>query len=99
SEVLLYEQYPNNYLSDVARRMRWIRGDWQLLNWLYPYVRKADGTRDKNPLSPLSWWKLFDNLRRSLVAPSLLVLLFCSLLWVPNPLYWLGALTLVWLLP
>ncbi|HEP0605435.1 TPA: GH36-type glycosyl hydrolase domain-containing protein [Raoultella ornithinolytica] len=99
SEVLLYEQYPNNYLSDVARRMRWIRGDWQLLNWLCPYVRKADGTRDKNPLSPLSWWKLFDNLRRSLVAPSLLVLLFCSLLWVPNPLYWLGALTLVWLLP
>jgi hypothetical protein len=80
SEVLLYEQYPNNYLSDVARRTRWIRGDWQLLNWLSPYVRKADGTRDKNPLSPLSWWKLFDNLRRSLVAPSLLVLLFvpCS---------------------
>ncbi|ROS20966.1 GH36-type glycosyl hydrolase domain-containing protein [Raoultella terrigena] len=99
SEVLLYEQYPNNYLSDVARRTRWIRGDWQLLNWLSPYVRKADGTRDKNPLSALSCWKLFDNLRRSLVSPSLLALLFCSLLLVPNPLYWLGALALVWLLP
>ncbi|MBF4177678.1 GH36-type glycosyl hydrolase domain-containing protein [Lelliottia nimipressuralis] len=99
SEVLLYEQYPNNYLSDVARRTRWIRGDWQLLNWLKPRVRKADGTRDKNPLSALSYWKLFDNLRRSLVAPSLLTLLFCTLLWVPNPLYWLGVLALVWLLP
>lgn len=68
SEVLLYEQYPNNYLSDVARRSRWIRGDWQLLNWLKPRVRKADGTRSKNPLTALSYWKLLDNLRRSLVA-------------------------------
>src|SRR5690606_22501826 len=33
------------------------------------------------------------------VAPSLLVLLFCALLWVPNPLYWLGVLTIFWLLP
>lgn len=99
SEVLLYEQYPNNYLSDVARRSRWIRGDWQLLNWLRPRVRKADGSRVRNPLSALSYWKLFDNLRRSLVAPSLLVLLFFTLLWVPNPFYWLGVLTLIWLLP
>ncbi|MBH2998317.1 cyclic beta 1-2 glucan synthetase [Serratia marcescens] len=99
SEVLLYEQYPNNYLSDVARRSRWIRGDWQLLNWLKLRVRKADGSRDKNPLSALSYWKLFDNLRRSLVAPSLLILLFLTLLWVPNPVYWLGMLALIWLLP
>ena len=49
--------------------------------------------------SLLSCWKLFDNLRRSLVAPSLLVLLFCALIWVPNPFYWLGVVTLVWLLP
>lgn len=99
SEVLLYEQYPNNYLSDVMRRTRWIRGDWQLLNWLKLHVKKADGTRDKNQLSALSYWKLFDNLRRSLVAPSFLALLFCTLLWVPNPLYWLGVLALAWLLP
>ena len=99
SEVLLYEQYPNNYLSDVARRTRWIRGDWQLLNWLKLHVRKADGTQDKNPLSALSRWKLFDNLRRSLVAPSLLVLLFSALLWVPNTWYWLGIMALIWLLP
>ncbi|HBV40048.1 MAG TPA: cyclic beta 1-2 glucan synthetase, partial [Erwinia sp.] len=77
----------------------WIRGDWQLLNWLKLRVRKADGTKDKNPLSALSRWKLFDNLRRSLVAPSLLVLLFSTLLWVPNPWYWSGVLTLIWLLP
>ncbi|SLM62712.1 MULTISPECIES: glycoside hydrolase family 94 protein [Dickeya] len=99
SEVLLYEQHPNNYLSDVARRTRWIRGDWQLLNWLKPRVRKADNREDKNPLSALSCWKIFDNLRRSLVAPSLLVLLFYALLWQAYPLYWLSVLALAWLLP
>ncbi|WP_374189826.1 GH36-type glycosyl hydrolase domain-containing protein [Erwinia sorbitola] len=99
SEVLLYEQYPANYLSDVARRTRWIRGDWQLLNWLKLRVTRADGSRDKNPLSTLSRWKLVDNLRRSLVAPALLLLLFAAVLWVPNPLYWLVLLAMVLLLP
>jgi cyclic beta-1,2-glucan synthetase len=99
SEVLLYEQYPNNYLTDVARHTRWIRGDWQLLNWLKPRVTRADGTRDKNPLSALSRWKLFDNLRRSLVAPSLLILIFCALLLVPNPFFWLGVLAIALLMP
>lgn len=99
SEVLLYEEYPNNYLSDVARRTRWIRGDWQLLNWLRLRVRRADGTRAKNPLTALSRWKLLDNLRRSLVSPALLFLIGCTLLWVPNPLYWLGVLAMVLLLP
>lgn len=99
SEVLLYEQYPNHYLTDVARHTRWIRGDWQLLNWLKPWVRKADGSHGKNPLSTLSRWKLLDNLRRSLVAPSLLALLFCAMLLVPNPLYWLSVLAIVVLLP
>ncbi|MCI4205464.1 GH36-type glycosyl hydrolase domain-containing protein [Dickeya dianthicola] len=99
SEVLLYEQYPNNYLTDVARHTRWIRGDWQLLNWLKPRVRTADGSFAKNPLSALSRWKLLDNLRRSLVAPSLWGLLFCALLLVPNPFYWLGILAMTLLLP
>jgi cellobiose phosphorylase len=99
SEVLLYEQYPDNYLTDVARRTRWIRGDWQLLNWLRLNVRKADGTHDRNALSILSRWKLLDNLRRSLVAPSLLALVFCAILLVPNPLYWAGVLAAVLLLP
>ncbi|MCW2485231.1 cyclic beta 1-2 glucan synthetase [Candidatus Symbiopectobacterium sp. NZEC127] len=99
SDVLLYEQYPNHYLADVARRTRWIRGDWQLLNWLKPQVMRADGSHSKNPLSLLSRWKLFDNLRRSLVPPAFLTLLFCALLAVPNHAYWLSALTLTVLLP
>ncbi len=99
SEVLLYEQYPVNYLTDVARSTRWIRGDWQLLNWLKLRVTQADGSHVPNPLSTLSRWKLFDNLRRSLVAPAFLALLFCAFLLVPNPLYWLAVLAMVLLLP
>lgn len=99
SDILLYEQYPNHYLTDVARRIRWIRGDWQLLNWLRPNVIQADGTQTKNPLSLLSRWKLLDNLRRSLVPPAFLTLLLCAMLVVPNKAYWLSALTLTLLLP
>ena len=30
SDVPLYEKSPSSYLADVKRRIRWIRGDWQL---------------------------------------------------------------------
>ncbi|MDX1988080.1 MAG: glucoamylase family protein [Candidatus Obscuribacter sp.] len=79
SDVQLYEEYPSSYLADMTRRYRWIRGDWQLLPWLMPLVPMA-GSLTWNRLSALSIWKLFDNLRRSLVAPALL-LWFC-LTWV-----------------
>ncbi|RPJ50326.1 MAG: cyclic beta 1-2 glucan synthetase, partial [Acidobacteria bacterium] len=74
SDVQLYEDYPHRYSADVSRRHRWIRGDWQIARWLLPRVPGVDGRRQKNPLSGLSRWKIFDNLRRSLV-PSALTLL------------------------
>ena len=99
SNVVLYEHYPDNYLSDVARRFRWVRGDWQLLNWLRLRVRLADGSHQSNPLSALSRWKLFDNLRRSVVAPALLMLIFLTFTYVANPIFWLGCIVLYLLLP
>ncbi|KAA8998984.1 cyclic beta 1-2 glucan synthetase [Affinibrenneria salicis] len=99
SDVVFYEQYPASYLIDVARRVRWIRGDWQLLNWLRRRVRLADGARLPNPLSRLSRWKLLDNLRRSLVAPSLLSIIFCLFFALPNPFHWLCFLSMILLLP
>ncbi|MDZ7625925.1 MAG: hypothetical protein U5J96_15955 [Ignavibacteriaceae bacterium] len=38
SDIELYEEYPSRYITDVNRRHRWIRGDWQLLRWLLPVV-------------------------------------------------------------
>ncbi len=76
---------------EASRRHRWIRGDWQLAGWLLPRVPAppgADGSKAKrqpNPLSALSVWKIFDNLRRSLVPPSLLALLAGGWLFGPGP--------------
>lgn len=78
SDVVLYEEHPSHYIEDLKRRRRWIRGDWQILYWLLPRVPLRDGTWEKNPLSLISRWKIFDNLRRSLVPIATLVVLFLA---------------------
>ncbi len=70
SDLELYESYPSRYITDADRRYRWIRGDWQIAQWLLPQVPGPNATRINNPLSTLSEWKIFDNLRRSLVPIS-----------------------------
>ncbi|KKW20181.1 MAG: hypothetical protein UY62_C0062G0001, partial [Parcubacteria group bacterium GW2011_GWF2_50_9] len=77
TDVQFYEEFPSGYLKDASRRHRWIRGDWQILPWLFATVRGKGGVKDKNPISFLSQWKIADNLRRSLVPPAT-VLLFLS---------------------
>jgi cellobiose phosphorylase len=83
SDVELYETFPSRYCVDVARRHRWIRGDWQIAPWLLSRVPRLAPHCPENPLSALSQWKLFDNLRRSLVPGALLLLLLSS--WVLLP--------------
>lgn len=78
SDVQLYEEYPPEYEDDVARRHRWIRGDWQIARWILPRVPGPERLALKNPLSVLSRWKIADNLRRSLVPASLVLLLLFS---------------------
>ena len=58
---------PSRYGADVSRRHRWIRGDWQIARWLLAARAGDGGEPQRNPLSRLSRWKIFDNLRRSLV--------------------------------
>jgi cyclic beta-1,2-glucan synthetase len=84
SDVEFYEEFPSRYNVDMDRRHRWIRGDWQITQWLLPRVPGSDARRIANPLSVLSQWKIFDNLRRSLVPLALLVLLLGSWLLVPE---------------
>ncbi len=75
TDVEVYEDYPFRYNVDMARRHRWIRGDWQISPWLLSRVPSPGAASRPNVLSGLSQWKIFDNLRRSLVPVALLLLL------------------------
>ena len=75
TDVQLQESYPTRFSTDATRRHRWIRGDWQIARWLLPFAPDASGHSVRNPLSALSRWKIFDNLRRSLVPGALVLLL------------------------
>ncbi|HET9775927.1 MAG TPA: hypothetical protein VFP77_05125, partial [Gemmatimonadaceae bacterium] len=66
TDIEVYDDYPARYLTYTRRKHRWIRGDWQLLGWLKGTVPGPDGPMP-NRLSAISRWKVFDNLRRSLV--------------------------------
>jgi cyclic beta-1,2-glucan synthetase len=99
SDVQLYEEYPSRYDADVNRRHRWIRGDWQLLRWLLPAVPGPDVRRRKNPLSPLSRWKMFDNLRRSLSPLALTLLMLAGWTVLPKPWFWTLSVTGIILIP
>lgn len=89
-DIELIDGYPGKYISYILRLHRWIRGDWQLIKWLFPLVENSEGKSVKNPLSSLSRWKIFDNLRRSLLYPSLLILIFIGLFILPSSFFWLG---------
>lgn len=69
TDIELIDGYPSTFIASSKRLHRWVRGDWQLL----PFILK------KNKLNRLSKWKMIDNLRRSLISPSMLILLLCSL--------------------
>ena len=66
TDIEVYDDYPARYLTFTRRKHRWIRGDWQLLGWLKRTVPGPDGPM-QNRLSAISRWKIFDNLRRSMV--------------------------------
>ncbi len=79
TDVELIDGYPAYYNSSCKRLHRWVRGDWQLIPWLFK----------KSPLNMLSKWKIFDNLRRSLISPTIIILVILSLFIFKNPDKWL----------
>jgi cellobiose phosphorylase len=96
SDVQLYEDYPSRYSADVSRRHRWIRGDWQIASWLVSRVPGPGRLRQRNPLSNLSQWKIFDNLRRSLVPSALTLMLLLG--WMVLSPLWLWTLAVIGIL-
>ncbi|MEZ4814371.1 MAG: glucoamylase family protein [Bdellovibrionota bacterium] len=78
TDLELYDDYPSDFESYSKRQHRWTRGDWQLFQWLLPKVPTATNRSTPNPLSVISRWKIFDNLRRSIVPAGLVTWLSLS---------------------
>jgi cyclic beta-1,2-glucan synthetase len=99
SDIEVIEDYPSHYSAHNRRKHRWLRGDWQITEWLLPQVPDESGRKVPNPLSPISRWKILDNLRRSLVEPTLFLLFVLGWTCLPGrALFWtLGTLLILFL--
>lgn len=78
SDIIVYEGFPSGYLDFAKRSHRWVRGDWQLSPWLGWRVLGRNGTWLPNRLTLLDRLKIFDNLRRSLIPISLVLLVLAG---------------------
>ena len=80
SDIELFEEYPSHYEVASTRQHRWVRGDWQLLPWIFGRPRAKTGDHRRVVISSIGRWKMLDNLRRSLSAPSAFIALIAACL-------------------
>jgi len=80
ADVSISDGFPARQNSYFTRQERWVRGDWQNLIFL----------RKKYGLPALGRYQLFDNLRRSMLAPACLLAIFESML-APRPISYILA--------
>ena len=95
TDLQLVDSYPSKYNSYMKRLHRWMRGDWQLLPWLWMNIYNKKMEKIRNPLTYVSIWKIVDNLRRSLLKPALMVLLFAGFSFLPGRSYFYAGITLL----
>jgi hypothetical protein len=100
TDIEFVEDYPSQTSAYMRRKHRWVRGDWQIAQWMFSRVPEESGGRATNPISCISRWKILDNLRRSLVEPSIFALFIAGWLRLPGgPLYWTITTLLLLLFP
>jgi len=91
TDVEVVDDYPASVLAHARRQHRWVRGDWQILRWLFPWVPSQAGLQ-RNHLPLISRWKIFDNLRRSVTPPATVALLLAAWSFLPgSPAGWTVA--------
>jgi len=89
SDIELIDDYPSHMSAYNRRKHRWVRGDWQIAQWMFSRVPDESERWAPNPISEVSRWKIFDNLRRSLVEPFTFIVFVAGWLGLPGgPLYW-----------
>ena len=101
SDVELFDLFPRDYVSYSSRQHRWVRGDWQIADWIGGRVPHGSGEIVPNPLSILNRWKIFDNLRRSLLPAAGMLLLILAWLFAPGatPVQWSWLVAWMFLCP
>jgi cyclic beta-1,2-glucan synthetase len=100
TDIDVVDDYPSNYLAFASRQHRWVRGDWQILRWLWRTVPDSSGRAVPNTLPAIARWKILDNLRRSLLAPALIVLLVAGWTVLPgSAMVWSGLALMVLAFP
>lgn len=99
SDILLLDSFPEDYLTWSKRLHRWMRGDWQIIDWLFPKVKNANGQNIPNPLSLIDRWKVFDNLRRATLPVFSLIILLSSWFFSSLPLFWTIFVVLMYFVP
>jgi len=100
TDIEVIDDYPSHYSAHTRRKHRWVRGDWQIAQWLFARVPDETGKLVDNPISTISRWKIFDNLRRSLVEPVTFLMLVLGWFVLPGgALYWTVATLFLLLLP
>ena len=100
TDIQLVDDYPAHYLAFAKRQHRWVRGDWQIARWVLGTVPAENGRQVRNVLPVTARWKIFDNLRRSLLAPSLVALLAAAWTVLPGgPQLWSGLVLLILIFP
>ena len=99
SDIAVIEDYPSHYSSYNRRKHRWLRGDWQIVQWLTDRVPEESGATVRNPISLVSRWKILDNLRRSLVEPATFVLLLFGWFVMGHPALWTVATVCIMFVP
>lgn len=79
-DIELEESSPSSLASEMMRRHRWVRGDWQIFPWLFDRPPLIECTIE-NTLTVLSRWRILDNMRRTLLpSTTLLIVLFLVLI-------------------
>jgi cyclic beta-1,2-glucan synthetase len=71
ADIEVVEEHPERYAVGASRQHRWARGDWQLLPWLQNWAFPKHET-GRIQIPALGRWKMYDNLRRSMVPGFLL---------------------------
>ena len=76
-----------------------MRGDWQIIDWLFAKVPNHAKEKVANSLSVINRWKIFDNLRRALLPIANIFALLAAWFVSSDPIYWTVFIVLIIFLP